>query len=153
MRTRVVWFGLVASTALLAGCLGGGSNVPTIPTPGPTCSPPAGTQYALVYPAPSSTNIPDTFGQVVVGASPPLPSSWNAVVAVPALGISAGGNPFVTAATPLPQPTATPTFANPAYQSSTFGTLTFPAQNVQVYLNDSGSNCTPLGPIGSFTTH
>ena len=27
-----------------------------------------------------------------------------------------------------------------------------PGEVVQVFLNDTSSNCTPLGPIGSFTT-
>jgi hypothetical protein len=137
-----------ASIALLAGC--NSNNNP--PAPGPTCSPPNGTQSQLVYPAPNATAVPDAFGQIIIGSTAALPNSWN-VVAVTALSPSGvGGGRVQNATPPFPTPNATPSFANPVYQSSSFSGGTFPGEVVTVYLNNTSSNCTPLGPLGSFTT-
>ncbi len=148
-----LWSALVLIAAL-AACSSGAPGPVTGPTPGPTCSPPATTTaYSLVYPAPNATGVPDQFGQVVIAASPsPFPSSWNVVVTTPLSPSGVSGGDFVAAATPFPQPTATPSFANPSYQSSSFGSVNFPGEVVRVFLNDTASNCTPLGPIGQFTT-
>lgn len=149
MKHGLIILAFLAAAVSLGAC--GGGNNPT-PAPGPTCSPPSATLTALVYPAPGSTAIPDQVGQVIIGASPALPASWNVVLATV---ISPGGVPggrVSTVAPPLPAPNATPGFANPVYQSSGFGSLTFPGEVVQVFLNNTGSSCTPLGPIGSFTT-
>ncbi|HET7813992.1 MAG TPA: hypothetical protein VFL13_06435 [Candidatus Baltobacteraceae bacterium] len=154
MTQRPVWIALaVAGTIATAfsGC-NGGTKVPTLPTPGPTCSPPAGTQTALVYPAPNSTAIPDQFGQIVIGSAPALPSSWNVVVTTAISPNGVGGGKLVAAATPIPSPTATPGFAGAVYQSSSFGSANFPGEVVTVFLNDTASNCTPSGPLGQFTT-
>lgn len=147
---RIVIFALFACAVSLAACGGGSNNTP--PAPGPTCSPPSGTQFALVYPAPNATAVPDAFGQIIIGTSPALPSSWNVVVATAISPNGVGGGTVQTAATPLPTPNATPSFANPVYQSSSFSGGTFPGEVVSVFLNNTSSNCTPLGPVGSFTT-
>lgn len=148
MNRLVIWLGLTAIAATLAAC--NSSNPFVSPTPGPTCNPPSGTQYALVYPAPNSTAIPDQFGQIIIGASPALPSSWNVVTST-VIANTPGGT-FQTFTGTLPSPNATPAFANPTYQSSSFSGLTFAGEVVNVYLNNTASTCTPLGPIGSFTT-
>lgn len=151
VKMRHVLYCLAAcATALVVASCNGSNNPFVGPTPGPTCSPPNGTQYALVYPAPNATAIPDQFGQIIIGASPALPSSWQAVTST-VLANTAGGTfqPFTGT---LPSPSTTPSFANPTYQSSSFGNLTFPGEVVNVYLNNSASTCTPVGPIGSFTT-
>lgn len=147
---RLLILALFACGLALAACNGGGTTNP--PAPGPTCSPPAGTQYALVYPAPGATGIPDSFGQVIIGSSPALPSSWNVVLTTAISPGGVGGGTFQTATPPFPTPNATPSFASPAYQSSSFAGATFPGEVVNVYLNNTGSSCTPLGAIGSFTT-
>lgn len=151
MMNRFVFGGLFASAVALAlaGCNNGSSNPPT---PGATCKPPSGTQYALVYPAPNSTAIPDTFGQIIIGASPALPSSWDVVVTTALSPNGAPGGTFKTVTPPFPQPTASPSFSNPVYQSSSFAGGAFPGEVVNVFLNNTSTNCTPLGPIGSFTT-
>lgn len=140
----------LAAAMGLSACGGGGSTNP--PAPGPTCSPPSGTQTALVYPAPNATGVPDQLGQVVIGASPALPSSWNVVLVRASTGGSLGGGNFTAAPQPLPTPNATPPFANPVYQSSSFGNSVFGGLVLQVFLNDTASNCTPVGPIATFTT-
>ena len=141
----------LAAIVSLAAC---NSNNNTPPAPGPTCSPPPGVQSALVYPAPGSTAIPDAFGQVIIGSTAALPSSWDVVLTTALSPSSVGGvhgGTFQSASPPFPTPNATPSFSNPVYQSSSFSG-TFPGEVVQVYLNDTSSNCTPAGPIGSFTT-
>lgn len=138
-----------AAALALAAC-NNGNATPAVPTPGPTCQPPAGTQTALVYPAPDATAVPDNFGRIIIGASPALPSSWDVVVST-VLAVTPGQT-FQPAPSPLPTPNATPSFANPVYQSSSFGGLSFRGEVVKVYLNNTGTNCTPLGPIGQFTT-
>jgi|SRR5579884_92977 len=147
MKRFLPWFGLFALAVALVSCSNSSNNPPA---PGPTCSPPAGTQFALVYPAPNSTAIPDQFGQIIIGASPALPSSWDVVTST-ALANTPGGT-FQNVTPPFPTPNATPSFANPTYQSSSFSGLTFPGEVVSVFLNNLNSGCTPLGPIGSFTT-
>ena len=149
---RLVLMAVLALACALAACNNGNS---TPPGPGPTCAPPSGTQYALVYPAPNSTAIPDTFGQIIIGASPALPSNWDVVVTTALSPASVGGvhgGTFQTTAPPFPTPNATPSFANPTYQSSSFSGGNFPGEVVNVFLNNTSTNCTPLGPIGSFTT-
>lgn len=148
---RTIFFSIAAfaAVAAIAGCNSGTNNPPA---PGPTCSPPAGTQTALVYPAPNSTSIPDQFGQIIIGSSTALPSSWNVVVATVVSPQGVGGGTVQSAAPPFPTPNATPGFANPVYQSSSFQGITFGSEVVRVFLNNTGTNCTPLGPIGQFTT-
>ena len=142
------WLAVGAAALALAAC--NNNNPSPVPTPGPTCQPPAGTQTALVYPAPNATAVPDTFGQVIIGASPALPASWDVVVST-VLATTLGGT-VQPAPSPLPTPNATPSFANPVYQSSSFSGATFPGEVVRVYLNNTSTNCTPMGPIGQFTT-
>lgn len=138
-----------AAVTALAACNNGSTNPPA---PGPTCSPPNGTQSSLVYPAPGATAIPDQFGQVVIGSTAALPSSWNVVLVTALSPAGAGGGKFQSATPPFPTPNATPSFANPVYQSSSFAGATFPGEVVTVYLNNTSTNCTPVGPLGSFTT-
>jgi hypothetical protein len=143
----------VAATALTA--CGGSSPPAAAPTPGPTCTPPAGgpSVFALVYPAPSATAVPDQFGQVIVASSPaPLPNSWNVVVTTTLSPSGVAGGNFTIAPTPMPSPTAAPSFPNPSYQSSSFAGLNFPGEVVTVFLNNTASACTPMGPLGQFTT-
>jgi hypothetical protein len=107
----------------------------------------------LVYPAPGATAVPGTFGQVIVASTTALPSKYDVLVtdAVSPGGVLGGS--FTTASPPFPSPNATPSFANPQYQSSSFAGLTFAAgQGVTVYLNDPNSGCAPIGPIGTFST-
>jgi hypothetical protein len=149
---KPLFYAFVSFSATVAFVACGGSNNSNPPAPGPTCSPPAGTQTALVYPAPGATAIPDQFGRVIIASSPALPSSWNVVLATAISPGGVGGGTFTTATPPFPTPNATPAFANPVYQSSSFGNAAFPGEVVQVFLNNTASSCTPLGPIGSFTT-
>lgn len=142
--------GLFAVVAAgLAACNSGGSSVPA---PRATCTPPPGTQSALVYPAPGATAVPDAFGQIIIGSSAALPSTWDVAVVTPLSPGGLLGGTFTTATPPLPTPNATPPFANPVYQSSSFAGGTFPGELVRVFLNNTAANCVPAGPIGSFTT-
>jgi hypothetical protein len=150
MKRVFLSIAFTAAAVSIAACGGGNSNPPA---PGPTCSPPAGTQTALAYPAPGATAIPDQFGQVIIAASPALPSSWDVVLTTVLSPNGVAGGTFTTATPPFPTPNATPGFANPTYQSSSFGNAVFPGEVVQVFLNNTASQtCTPIGPIGSFTT-
>ncbi len=146
---RFVILAITAVAVSLAACNNGNTNPPA---PGPTCSPPNGIQSALVYPAPNSTAIPDSFGQIIIGSTAALPSSWNVVVTTAISPAGVGGGNFTTATPPFPTPTATPSFASPVYQTSSFSGGNFPGEVVTVYLNNTSTTCTPLGPIGSFTT-
>ena len=70
--------GAVLGMLALAACGGGNSNsnpsVTVIP-----CVLPTGTQVALAYPISGATGVPDAPGQVVIAASPALPTNWQAV--------------------------------------------------------------------------
>lgn len=138
----------------LVACNGGGGNTIVTPTPGPTCAP--GTTVQLVYPIPGATGVPDSPQQIVFAAASPLPASYNAVLNN---ANTLNGNQAYTAATvkviaasQVPTPSATPSFANPTYESVTLLSGFTSAQTIYVWLNDTANNCTPLGPVGSFTT-
>lgn len=153
--TRFAFTFLTAAAALISLAACNINSNPAPPAPGPTCSPPAGVQSALVYPAPGATAIPDAFGQVIIGSTAALPSSWDVVLTTARSPASLGGvhgGTFQSATPPFPTPNATPSFSNPVYQSSSFSGGNFPGEVVQVFLNDTSSNCTPAGPLGSFTT-
>jgi len=142
----VAVFGVLAVGAALAGCGSTSSNPPLVP-----CTPPAGVQVALIYPAPGSTAIPDAFTQVVIASSGALPATFDV-----ALSYATGGVLFGTvlpAATPLPSPAATPPFANPVYYTSNNTGFTFAAgTQLTAQINDTNSACTPGTSLGSFTT-
>jgi hypothetical protein len=142
MKSLAAGLGILGLGAVLAACNSSSNST----SPSPTCTIPV-SQYQLVYPAPGATAVPDAIQQVIVAANTAFPSTWDAT-----LGQVAGGT-FAVVQPPFPSPTATPSFANPVFEESTFPNTVLPSQTtVSVYLNDLGSNCLPAGPIGSFTT-
>ncbi|MBV9269948.1 MAG: hypothetical protein JO165_02560 [Candidatus Eremiobacteraeota bacterium] len=150
MKLRVVFLAAIVALGAFAACNSGGSNN----TPASPCTIPA-SSVSVVYPAPNATGVPGAFQQIIVAVSSPLPSSWNAVIQytdpVNALQ-TRGGNQVVTVSPPFPTPSATPSFANPVYQSSAFPSLVVPSNvTVSVFLNDLNSGCTPTS-VSSFTT-
>jgi hypothetical protein len=139
----------------LAAC--GGNNVPqyVYPTPGPTCSP--GENVQMVYPIPGATAVPDSPQQIVFAVASPLPSSWNLVINTAAT--LSGGAPAQTyagfqtiTAAQVPAPAATPTIANPVYQSVTLAGSLAKSTGYWVWVNNAATACAPLGPVGNFTT-
>jgi len=135
---------LVACAALASGCGGSNSNPPG-------CSLPSGTTTVLVYPAPGSTGIPDNFGAVVFGSSKALPTSFDAYIVNNTTGNAAYYNTLGAGPNPLPSPAALPKFANPVYQASgNPGVTWFAGSQLTVYVNNTGSNCTPAISLGAF---
>src|SRR6266404_6189948 len=121
IKSKRSWgFVFAAIATVLAAC--SGSNSAVAPAPSPCGTPPGVTQSVLVYPALGATSVPDAFGQIVVGSTSSIPANWGVTI-VNAFGASANGNAFTTAPSPLPTPNQTPSFSNPVYQSSSFGTL------------------------------
>jgi hypothetical protein len=156
MRNAVLWV-LISLAAVAVAACNSNNNPAPIPTPGPTCQPPNGTQTALVYPAPGATGVVDANGQVVIGSTAALPTNqsgqnWQIVIAdaVFPAGIAMPGTLQPTSP-PFPTPNATPSFANPQYQTQAFGSPFAAGQTVNVYVNNSASNCSPLS-LGSFST-
>ena len=152
LKRTIFAVGVLVVIALVA--CNGGSNTIVTPTPGPTCSP--GAQVQMLYPIPGATGVPDNPQQLVFAASSPLPSTYNAVVNN---ANTLNGNQLPTAATvkviqasQVPSPSATPSFANPTYESISLLNGFSAQQTIYVWLNDTASSCTPLGPVGSFTT-
>jgi hypothetical protein len=143
---RLAFVGLFA---LAAGCSGYGNSGPN--SAGLPCGAPKGS-YALVYPAPGATAIPDALVGVVFGSTNGLSSSYQAILQ-PSGSLTYYNFQTVTAEpSPLPTPNTIPSFANPIYQISTNPGLTLPAATqVSVYFNDGNSNCSPTY-VGSFTT-
>ncbi|HEY8321512.1 MAG TPA: hypothetical protein VIG46_06990 [Candidatus Baltobacteraceae bacterium] len=141
--TAILAFGLAACSGL-----GGGTAAP--PAPG-TCALPAGVQAQMLYPKPGATAVPDATIQVVFAISSPLPT-WGVAV-LPPTGNGIYGNAFQTiTAGQVPSPSATPSFANPIYVSSTFSGSLPAASQIGVFLNDLSSNCIPATAGASFTT-
>lgn len=135
----------VATAVALAGC---NSNSTSNPSP---CTPPAGTQTVLVYPAPNSTGIPDNVGLVVLGSTSALPASYQAYVVNTTTQNAVTFNLVGTPPSPIPAPNAVPSFANPVYQASgNPGAVFVPGSTINVYLNNVNSGCVPSTSIGSF---
>jgi hypothetical protein len=144
----------LAMCAVAFAACGGGSPGLTNPTPGPTCSP--GTTVQMIYPIPGATGVPDAPQQIVFAVGTALPSIWNAY-----LSNASNGNGTVNGYTvgvqtitksQVPAPSATPSFANAIYQSVTLQGSLNAATTWYVWINNTSGNCTPLGPLGSFTT-
>jgi hypothetical protein len=143
---------LAVAAAALALTACNGNSTPSAP-PGP-CPTPTADTTVLVYPAPGATGVPGTFGQVIVASTTALPSKYGVLVtdAVnPAPGGVLGAS-FTAVSPPFPTPNATPSFGSPQYQSSAFNGVFASGQGVTVYINDPSSNCSPVGPIGTFST-
>lgn len=150
-RTKPYTMALLGLTAaaVLAACNNGnvtGGNPMACGTPSGVTQGPV-----LVYPAPGATAVPDAFGQIVVASNVAMPNTWDVAVYT-AAGGGATGAGFQAASPPFPTPNASPTFANPVYQSSSFVGTDIPGSTVAVYLNELDSNCTPSVEIGTFTT-
>lgn len=149
MKAFSIGLSCLAAAAVLAACnngnVTGGSAV--------ACGTPSGVTQGpvLVYPAPGATAVPDSFGQIVVASNTTMPSTWDVAIYT-AAGSGATGAGFQAASPPFPTPNASPTFANPVYQSSGFTGTTIPGSTIAVYLNELASSCTPSVEIGTFTT-
>lgn len=147
---------IAAATALAACNSNSGYQAYVAPTPGPTCSP--GENVQMVYPIPGATGVPDNPQQIVFAVASPLPSSWNVFLnstnsyaATAYSGYTAAGFETISASQ-VPAPSATPSISNPVYQSVTL-ISGFPADATRyVWVNNGATSCTPLGPVGSFTT-
>jgi hypothetical protein len=153
LTLRNLFVASALATCALAFAACGGSSPYSNPTPGPTCSP--NTTVQLVYPIPGATGVPDSPQQIVFALGTALPSVWGAYLAPSSNGSNGGytsGLQTITAAQ-IPSPHATPSIANPVYQSVTLaGSLAPPTGATwYVWINDDAGNCTPLGPLGSFT--
>jgi hypothetical protein len=151
LRNLFVVSALATCALAFAACGGNGGIVN--PTPGPTCSP--NTTVQLIYPIPGATGVPDAPQQIVFAVGTALPSIWDAYLAPSSNGNNGGyttGLQTITASQ-IPKPSATPSFANPVYQSVTLtGSLAPPSGATwYVWINDTSGNCTPNGPLGSFT--
>ncbi|HEX3467407.1 MAG TPA: hypothetical protein VHT05_04945 [Candidatus Elarobacter sp.] len=148
MKRVLAILGGVAA-ASLAGCGGGNSTGPNVPIV--QCVLPTGTQAALAYPAPSATGVSDSPGQVVVAASPALPSNWQVVLAYGGVfAYESVLNPISQSSVPTPY--ATPTFANPTYESSGLSGPLPSGATITVLLNNESSSCNGYLQLGTFTT-
>jgi hypothetical protein len=154
LRNLFVASALAMCAVAFAACGGGSTNV--TPTPGPTCSP--GTTVQMIYPIPGATGVPDAPQQIVFAVATPLPNIWNLYISNASNGngsvngYTAAGFQTISASQ-VPSPSATPSFANPTYQSVTLTGSLGPPGGTEwwVWVNDSAGNCTPMGPVGSFT--
>ncbi len=152
LRNIFVASALATCAVAFAAC-GGGAPSTSNPTPGPTCSP--GTTVQMVYPIPGATGVPDNPLQLVFAVASPLPNNWNAWLNSTnslngAIATNAGMQTIQP--TQIPSPAATPSFASPVYQSISLANGFISGVTVFVWLNNLSTNCTPLGPLGSFTT-
>jgi hypothetical protein len=151
LRNFFVASALATCAIALAAC--GNDYTTSAPTPGPTCSP--GTTVQMIYPIPGATGVPDNPQQFVFAVASPLPNTWNAYVNNSS---SLNGGAYTIAgmqtiqASQIPSPAATPSFSNPVYQSITLAEGFNSGVTIYVWLNNTNTNCTPAGPLGSFTT-
>jgi len=142
-------FGALGLAAVLAACNSGAATTPIT-----ACGPPANVSTVLVYPAPNATGIPDNFPYVVLGSTAALPAYYQVYVVNNTTGNAVYFNSVSTPPNPIPTPSATPSFANPVYQSSGTPTgVSFVAgSSITVYLNNANNpNCVPATALGTFS--
>jgi hypothetical protein len=161
MKRLLFGFTVIVTTVVsLAAC--NNNNPAPLPTLGPTCTLPSGTQTVLVYPAPAATGVSDPNGQIVIGSTTALPvgqsgQNWeiaysDAVTQSQGIAFAhLSATPLAATSPPFPNPNATPSFPNPQYQQQTGGIAFASGQTVTVYVNNLASNCAPL-KIGQFST-
>ena len=149
MKRSVLWVVLsLVSLGAAAAC--SSSSTGSTPPPATSCLAQVGATGALVYPAQSATGVPDNVGQVIIGTTTTLPSSWNVELFFTSGFLAAIGGSVTPAPNPLPTPNTIPPFANPVYQSSAMPVL--PAGTTfQVGVNNTASTCLPT-IVGVFTT-
>jgi hypothetical protein len=144
---------LAACAIALAACNSNNPYTYTPPSPGPTCSP--GESVQMVYPIPGATGVPDSPQQLVFAVASPLPNNWNAFLNNAdsySNGAYTVAGMQTIAASQVPSPAASPAIAKPVYQSIVLTNGFSSGVTVYVWLNNASSTCTPLGPLGSFTT-
>lgn len=141
------------SAASLVACGGGGASNPA---PAATsCVIPTGAQ--MIYPIPGATAVPDAPQHIVIAVPAALSSSINAVIDNSTSQSDANVNGFYASLfqtiqpQQIPAPAATPSFANPIYESSAVGVTFKAATLLYVFINDESSNCLPT-QFSSFTT-
>jgi len=111
----------------------------------------------MIYPIPGATAVPDAPQQIVIAVPSALSTSLNAIVDNSTSQTDANVNGFYASLfqtiqpSQVPQPAATPSFANPIYESSAVGVTFKSATTLYVFLNDEASNCLPT-QFSSFTT-
>jgi hypothetical protein len=152
LRNLFVGFGFALCALAFAACGGSGTTVVATPTLGPTCSP--GETVQMVYPIPGATGVPDNPQQFVFVVSTPLPT-YNAYFnSANTLNGSVATYARMNTITPaqVPSPAASPAIPNPVYQSVTLPYGFNSGVTIYVWVNDTSSDCAPLGPLGSFTT-
>lgn len=141
-------FGIILA---LAAC-GGGSTGTAIPATGSVCDP--GTQVTLARPFSGQTGVPtgtSTIEIVANGNNNTLfqsYQSWNLFL-VPQFGF--GGQITTNNLTITSDNTGPHPYPSDFYYNATFGGGLQAGQTYAVYLN-ANVNCSPVGPIGSFST-
>jgi hypothetical protein len=158
MNARVLTSFAAFAALMAAGCGGnsGGTSF-SAPTPGPTCA--ANENVQMIYPVPGATAVPDNPQQLVFAMPSALPDNWDAYIntsntySQSSGGLTSAGLETITAAQ-LPSPHATPNAGNVVYQSITLAGGLSSGTTYYIWLNNvtNAGNCTPLGPLGSFTT-
>ena len=145
--------GVAAAALALSACGnsgGGGSTPASVP-----CSIAPATLAQLVYPAPNTTVNSANVSSVVVAVNAALPAgTFNFGFSAPSgySGLTQNSATVITASQ-VPSPSATPSFANPVYESvSLVSFLPSATPSISVYLNNFNSTCTPAGPYGTFST-
>jgi hypothetical protein len=89
---------------------------------------------------------------VVLGSTTALPNGYSAYLVNNTTQIAFAYENVSTAPIPLPVPNTTPSFANPAYQSSINPGDTFSAgSSISVYVDNVSGGCIVPQSIGSFT--
>ncbi len=161
----------VVAAALAAGCANGnlatsGATPAPVATPSAACTnPPGVSNIQLVFPQNGSLMAPNLEGIVIAVAPSPLPTNWffyskssqfGSTYGTSSIGFFATPAPSTVTPTPspLPEPSDTPLFANPIFESSSNGifavSTTGAANNVSIYV--ATSTCYPGIALGSFTT-
>lgn len=145
--TSWIGIGAIVGVSLIVGC-NSDQNVGNYAFH-PTCTAPG--EVDLVYPVPSSTNVPDNVPEVVLASSSgELSADFRAYVVDGAnvAYFSQLSQPIDV--TTIPTPSASPSFENPVFQvSASSGTTWPPGTSVSVYLGSSQA-CTPALLLGTF---
>jgi hypothetical protein len=163
--SNCVFFGSVATAALLTACNGHGVSSAVMPTPAALCAAPP-SQLEVLYPKPGAKNVSPSVSAAYVATSAALPSgNQYDFQVVPSNGVvqytvnrlgqpsnGPGSGFFSVRSASIPSPHAKPTYPDGIYYATLFQYPIGSHQGVTLRWNVAGTGCAVDVTVSRFAT-